>query len=234
MVVHMREEKLHAKKHSAESLENSPRTRRNSTGRAELGKTEELHRDKLRRRAQLQAPAAKQPRRPTTTLDARLAFWKRRQNSESTGGRGYAEGHGEETARCEGGARRRTADNAIPIAARKNTELENNANKWNAPKERCDLLESERGRPVESIGQELNVENAQIRTLLDRQKERILAECRAEIEKHELQADYGRSARKLGEIIDSQQEELHCAQAEELQRRDQQLLHERVLQQNSE
>ena len=36
------------------------------------------------------------------------------------------------------------------------------------------------------------------------------------------------------EIIESQQEELHCAQAEELQRRDQQLLHERLLQQNSE
>ena len=48
-------------------------------------------------------------------------------------------------------------------------------------KERCDLLESERGRPIESIGQELNVENVQIRTLLDRQTERILAECRAEI-----------------------------------------------------
>ena len=40
--------------------------------------------------------------------------------------------------------------------------------------------------------------------------------------------------RKLGEIIEAQQEELHCAQAEELQRRDQQLLHERLLQQNSE
>ena len=40
--------------------------------------------------------------------------------------------------------------------------------------------------------------------------------------------------RKFGEIIKSQQEELHCAQAEELQRRDQQLLHERLLQQNSE
>ena len=39
---------------------------------------------------------------------------------------------------------------------------------------------------------------------------------------------------KLGESIESQQEELHCAQAEELQRRDQQLLHERLLQQNSE
>ena len=90
-------------------------------------------------------------------------------------------------------------------------------------------------RPVESIGQELNVANAQIRTLLDRQKERILAECRAEIKKHEFQADYDRrSVRKLSEIIESQQEELRCAQAEELQRRDQQLLHERLLQQNSE
>ena len=90
------------------------------------------------------------------------------------------------------------------------------------------------GRPVESIGQELNVANGQIRTLLDRQKERILAECRAEIKKQEFQAEYDRSVRKLGEIIESQQEELHCAQSEELQRRDQQLLHERLLHQNSE
>ena len=90
-------------------------------------------------------------------------------------------------------------------------------------------------RPVESIGQELNVANAQIRTLLDRQKEQILAECQAEIKKHEFQADVDRrSVRKLGEIIKCQQEELHCAQAEALQRRDQQLLHERLLQQNSE
>ena len=37
------------------------------------------------------------------------------------------------------------------------------------------------GRPVRPIGQELNVANAQIRTLLDRQKEQILAECQAEI-----------------------------------------------------
>ena len=40
--------------------------------------------------------------------------------------------------------------------------------------------------------------------------------------------------RNICEIIESQQEELHCAQAEELQRRYQQLLHERVLQQNLE
>ena len=70
---------------------------------------------------------------------------------------------------------------------------------------------------------------------MDRQKEQILAECQAEIKKHEFQADYDRrSVRKLSETIESQQDELHCAQAEELQRRDQQLLHERLLQQNSE
>ena len=74
------------------------------------------------------------------------------------------------------------------------------------------------GRLVLASGQELNVENAQIRTLLDRQKEQILAECQAEIKKHEFQANYNRrSVQKLSEIIESQQEELHCAQAEELQ-----------------
>ena len=86
------------------------------------------------------------------------------------------------------------------------------------------------GRPVESSSQD-----AQIRTLLDRQKERILAECQAEINRHELQADYDRrSLRTLGEIVESQRGELHCAQAEELQRRDQQLLHGQLLQQNLE
>ena len=35
-----------------------------------------------------------------------------------------------------------------------------------------------------------------------------------------------------GEIVDSQQEELHCAQAEEVQQRDQQLLQEHLLQQS--
>ena len=66
-------------------------------------------------------------------------------------------------------------------------------------------------------------------------REQILAECRAEIKKHEFQADYERrSVRKLWKIIESQQEELHCAQAEELQRRDQQVFHGTLLQQNSE
>ena len=55
------------------------------------------------------------------------------------------------------------------------------------------------GRPVGPIGQDLNVANAQSRILLDRQKELILAECQAEIKKHEFQANCDRrSVRKLG------------------------------------
>ena len=96
--------------------------------------------------------------------------------------------------------------------------------------ERTGRLVGERAwRPAESSSQD-----AQIRTLLDRQKERILAECQAEMNRHEFQADYDRrSLRKLGEIVESQREELYCAQAEELQRRDQ-LLHGQLLQQNVE
>ena len=47
-------------------------------------------------------------------------------------------------------------------------------------------------RPAESNSQDLNVANAQSRTLLDRQKERLLAEYQAEIKKHEFQADHDR------------------------------------------
>ena len=86
------------------------------------------------------------------------------------------------------------------------------------------------GRPAEQ-----NSQDAQIRTLLDKQKEQILAECQAEINRHEFQAaDDRRSLRKLSEIVESQQEELHCARAEEVQRRDQQLLQGQLLQQNLE
>ena len=91
------------------------------------------------------------------------------------------------------------------------------------------------GRPVVERGQELNTEHAQIRTLLDRQKEQILAECQVEIKKHEFQANYDRrSIQKFSETDESQREELHRAQAEKLQRRDQQLLHAQLLQQNLE
>ena len=99
------------------------------------------------------------------------------------------------------------------------------------PKERCDLLETERGdllshRRSECTDEELCSTD---------QKEQILAECQAEINRHEFQADYDRrSLQKFGEIVESQREELHCAQAEEIQRRDQQLLHGQLLQQNLE
>ena len=86
------------------------------------------------------------------------------------------------------------------------------------------------GRPVEQRNQE-----AQIRTLLDKQKEQILAECQARINRHEFQAAYDRrSLLKLGEIVDSQQEEFHLARAEEVQQRDQQLLQGHLLHQNLE
>ena len=60
--------------------------------------------------------------------------------------------------------------------------------------ERRDSVGERTGRLVRPSGQELNVGNAQIRILLDRQKEQILAECQAEIKKHEFQAE-----RKLSE-----------------------------------
>ena len=95
--------------------------------------------------------------------------------------------------------------------------------------ERTERLLGERTvRPVEQRNQE-----AQIKILLDKQKEQILAECQTRSNRHEFQAAYQRSLLKLCEIVDSQQE-LHCAQAEELQRRYQQLLHGQLLQQNSE
>ena len=78
-----------------------------------------------------------------------------------------------------------------------------------------------------------NSECEQIWTLLDRQREQILANCQAEIRKHEFQADYDlRSIQQLNETIESQQEELHRAQAEERRRQDHQLLHEQLLEQN--
>ena len=89
------------------------------------------------------------------------------------------------------------------------------------------------GRPVVASGKELNTEHAQNRTLFGPTEEQILADCQAEIKKHEFQANYDRrSIQKLSETIASQQEELHRAQAEELQGRDQQLLHAQLLQQN--
>ena len=66
-------------------------------------------------------------------------------------------------------------------------------------------------------------------------KSQFLPSVRPGIKKHEFQANYDRrSFQTLSEIIESQQEELHRAQAEERRRQDQQLLQGQLLQQNSE
>ena len=64
------------------------------------------------------------------------------------------------------------------------------------------------GRPVVapfdsqvSSVQEIQKHSSQIRILLERQREQILADCQAEIRKHEFQADYRRSIQKLNEMI---------------------------------
>ena len=78
-------------------------------------------------------------------------------------------------------------------------------------------------------------ESEQIRILLERQTEQNLADCQAEIRKHEFQADYdSRSIQKLNEIIESQRGELYRAhQGDEQYRRHQQLFHEQLLEQKS-
>ena len=72
----------------------------------------------------------------------------------------------------------------------------------------------ERGKPVvdrdksHEQGQEIQKQNSGselVRTLLDRQREQILADCHHD----------RRSIQKLNETIESQQEELHRAQSEE-------------------
>ena len=81
-----------------------------------------------------------------------------------------------------------------------------------------------------------NSGNEQIRILLKRQNEQILAGCRAEIQKHEFQADYDRrNIPKLNEVVEIQRGEINRALAgDEQLRRDQQLLHVQLLEQNRE
>ena len=75
-------------------------------------------------------------------------------------------------------------------------------------------------------------ESEQTRILLERQKEQILADCRAEIQKHEFQADYDRrSIQKLFEVIESQRGEIYRAQQRD-ERLRRELLHELLSMQN--
>ena len=65
-------------------------------------------------------------------------------------------------------------------------------------------------------------------------REQILADFQAEIRKHEVQADYDRrSSQELNGVIESQRGEINRALArDEQHRRDQQLLHEQLFEQN--
>ena len=63
-------------------------------------------------------------------------------------------------------------------------------------------------------------ESEQIGILLERQREQFLADCQAEIRKHEILADYDRrSFQKLNEMIESQKEEICRAQQGDEQHR---------------
>ena len=119
---------------------------------------------------------------------------------------------------------------------------------WRVPKTSRSLCRRlsviERGDPVVcSLGSQVssaqetqrhNSESEKVRTLLDRQREQILADCHADIRKHEFQADYDRrSIQKLNEMIELQKEEICRAhQGDERHRQDQQLLHWQLLKQN--
>ena len=117
----------------------------------------------------------------------------------------------------------------IPITLNENTCL-SVCRRRQCLTERSDLLETERGDLLSKVTRK---HRRGLCSII--KKEQILAECRARINRHEFQAAYDRrSLLKLGEIVDSQQEELHCARAEEVQERDQQLLQEQLLQQNLE
>ena len=79
-----------------------------------------------------------------------------------------------------------------------------------------------------------DLENERIRILLERQKEQILSEVRAEIQKHELQPESDkRSIQELTRIIDYQRMEIdHSITGCEQSRRDQLLLQEQLSEQN--
>ena len=74
------------------------------------------------------------------------------------------------------------------------------------------------------------VENETIRILLEGEKEHIRADFRAEIQKHQFQADSDRrSIQELNGIIESQRNEIdHALAIDEQLRRDQRLLHEQI------
>ena len=106
------------------------------------------------------------------------------------------------------------------------------------------LLDACRRRPVVcSLGSQVSSAqetqrhssgSEQIRIHMESQKEQILADCQAEIRKHEFQADYDRrSIHTFNETIEPQKEEICRAhQGAERLRQYHQVLHEQLLKQN--
>ena len=113
-------------------------------------------------------------------------------------------------------------------------------------KSRCQLTPfprtQERGDPCTNFVRQVRadknpcreMENETIGILLERQKDQILADFRAEIQKYRFQADSGgRSFQELNGIIESLRREIDLALAgDEQLRRDQLLLHEQLPEQN--
>ena len=96
-----------------------------------------------------------------------------------------------------------------------------------------------KGRPVHELSScrqkpSREMENETIRILLERQREQILADCRAKIQKNEFQADSDRrSIQELNGIIESQRREIdHTLACDEQLPRDQLLLHEKLSEQH--
>ena len=111
------------------------------------------------------------------------------------------------------------------------------------PAQSMSVCHARTGRPVHELSSlssrsrekpSRDSENERIRILFERQKEQILADCQAEIQKHEFQADCDRrSIQKLNGIIESQRREIDDTLAcDEQLRRDRQLLHEQRSEQN--
>ena len=109
-----------------------------------------------------------------------------------------------------------------------------------SPAQSFSVCHSRTGRPVHELCSlnscskekpSRDSENERIKILLERQKEQILAYFRAEIHKHEFQADSDwRSIQELNEIIESQRREIdHTIARDEQFRRDQLLLHEQLI-----
>ena len=84
---------------------------------------------------------------------------------------------------------------------------------------------------VSSVQETQRHNSEQIRILLERQREQILADFQAEIRKHEFKADYDRRSIQWNDRV-VKKEICRAHQRDERRRRDQQILHEYLLKQN--